>query len=189
VTYPTTAALIKTGQTVSYATRDDGDVEAGRNASFLVLAENNYFGNTNRFTDELGGQTYANNLIIDWSTFEKSTGNVLMWSRVRQAPQLWAAAIASSIGLSYFGKSDWRLPNFQESASIYNYSATGSSPLNYGPFAPNAIDNAYWCGTTSSGNTAAAVYMALSSYGISTLSKVGAALRWIAVRTANISEL
>ena len=46
-----TATLMKTGQTTSFRTGDDGDLEAGRNVSFTVLAENNPFGNTNRFTD------------------------------------------------------------------------------------------------------------------------------------------
>jgi len=59
-----TAKLMKTGQTISYATNDDGDLEAGRNTSFTVLAENNPFGNTNRFTSELGTQTYTNNIVL-----------------------------------------------------------------------------------------------------------------------------
>jgi hypothetical protein len=66
----TTAKLMKTGQTTSYRTGDDGNIQAGRATSFSVLAENNPFGNTNRFTDELGGQTYTNNIMIDWSTFD-----------------------------------------------------------------------------------------------------------------------
>jgi len=74
-----TAKLMKTGQTTSYRTGDDGDLEAGRNTSFTVLAENNPFGNTNRFTDELGGSTYTNNIVIDWSTYDGST--VLGWRR------------------------------------------------------------------------------------------------------------
>ena len=57
-----TATLMKTGQTTSYRTGDDGDLEAGRNVDFTTLAENNPFGNTNRFTDELGGQTYTKNI-------------------------------------------------------------------------------------------------------------------------------
>jgi len=73
----TTAKLMKTGQTTSYRTGDDGDLERGRNVSFTVLAENNPFGNTNRFTDELGGQTYTNNIVIDLSTYDGS--NVFGW--------------------------------------------------------------------------------------------------------------
>jgi hypothetical protein len=61
-----TAQLMKTGQTTSYRTGDDGDLEAGRNVSFTTLAENNPFGNTNRFTDEIGGQT----MVVRFSDLE-----------------------------------------------------------------------------------------------------------------------
>ena len=74
---PVGATLMKTGQTTSYRTGDDGDIEAGRATSFSVLSANNPFGNTNRFTDELGGTTYANNIVIDWSTYNGTT--VLGW--------------------------------------------------------------------------------------------------------------
>jgi hypothetical protein len=36
-----TAKLMKTGQTTSYRTGDDGDLEVGRNVDFFTLAENN----------------------------------------------------------------------------------------------------------------------------------------------------
>ena len=65
---PVGATILKTGQSVSFRTGDDGDIEAGRATSFLTLASNNPFGNTNRFTDILGGQTYATAVVIDWST-------------------------------------------------------------------------------------------------------------------------
>ena len=41
---PVGAILMKTGQTVSYRTGDDGDIEAGRLTSFSVLEKNNPFG-------------------------------------------------------------------------------------------------------------------------------------------------
>ena len=50
---PVGATLMKTGQTTSYRTGDDGDIEAGRATDFFTLSTNNPFGNTNRFTDEL----------------------------------------------------------------------------------------------------------------------------------------
>ena len=54
----------------------NGDLEAGRATDFFTLATNNPFGNTNRFTDELGGSTYANNIVIDWSTYDVTLGKV-----------------------------------------------------------------------------------------------------------------
>jgi len=93
------ATLMKTGQTTSYRTGDDGDLEAGRATSFTVLESNNPFGNTNRFTDELGGQTYTNNIVIDWSTYDGST--VLGISRLSIATgQSWNTAIDSSLSYS-----------------------------------------------------------------------------------------
>jgi hypothetical protein len=35
---------------------------------------------TSRFTDELGGQTYTNDIVLDWSTWNGST--LLGWYRV-----------------------------------------------------------------------------------------------------------
>jgi len=40
---PVGATLGKTGQSVSYRTGDDGDIEAGRAVSFTVLSVNNPF--------------------------------------------------------------------------------------------------------------------------------------------------
>jgi hypothetical protein len=187
VTYPTTAALIKTGQTVSYQSGDDGDFEAGRNASFLVLAENNPFGNTNRFTDLVGGQTYAANIVIDWSTFEKSTGKVLMWERTRQGIVNWTTAVTNSRALTYNGWTNWRLPNVTEGLSLFNYGVL-SNPLNYSPFTTNALDGYYWTGTTNPSNTATALLMGMAVWA-SVVSTKTNAVRWIAVRTGNISEL
>jgi len=68
--FPIGATLMKTGQTTSYRTGDDGDLEAGRETNFTTLRRRNPFANLNRFTDELGGQTYTNNIVIDWSTYE-----------------------------------------------------------------------------------------------------------------------
>jgi len=61
----------QTGQTSSYALFDDGAVQFGRLVDFLTLPYNNGFGNTNRFTDTLGGQNFATNgnIVIDWSTW------------------------------------------------------------------------------------------------------------------------
>jgi hypothetical protein len=61
------AMPLQSGQTTSYATNDDGDLQRGRLVDFNTLPYNNGFGNTNRFTDELGGQTFTNNIVIDWS--------------------------------------------------------------------------------------------------------------------------
>ena len=134
-----TATLMKTGQTVSQQTGDDGDLEAGRNVSFTTLAENNVFGNTNRFTDELGTQLYLTNIVIDWSTYNGST--VLGWSRTIRggATATWSQDIAAALLLNIGGfSSGWRIPNITELLSIISF---GFNPatyvfnfLNYSPF-------------------------------------------------------
>jgi hypothetical protein len=129
-----TAKLMKTGQTTSYRTGDDGDLEAGRNTSFTVLAENNPFGNTNRFTDELGGQTYTKNIVIDWSTYDGST--VLGFRRTTTFGT-WNNGIDGSLAVSIAPfTTGWRLPNIRELANLGNYSLT--SPMNYAPLNLNA---------------------------------------------------
>ena len=142
----TTAKLIKTGQTVSYRTGDDGDLEAGRATSFTVLAENNPFGNTNRFTDELGGTTYTNDIVIDWSTYDGS--EVLGYYRVLNGANVdWNGAVDGAAALSIGSfTSGWRLPNRNEFNNILNDSQT--YPLNYSPFSNFTTSYTYWCSTT-----------------------------------------
>jgi len=151
----TSAKLMKTGQTTSYRTGDDGNIQAGRATSFSVLAENNPFGNTNRFTDELGGQTYTNNIMIDWSTFDGSS--VLGWARNTYNNNAdWNtvidAALAYSVGTFTTG---WRVPNANEIVSIYNYSL--GVKTNYSPLNITAGINA-WTSTTVTSSTLQAYY-------------------------------
>lgn len=146
-----TATLMKTGQTTSYRTGDDGDLEAGRATSFTVLAENNPFGNTNRFTDELGGQTYTNNIVIDWSTYNGS--NVLGYRRTVSGSNVtWDNAIDGSLAVSIGTfTTGWRLTNYLEIVSIANFSM--SEGLNYSPFNISTLAYSLWCSNTGLFNT------------------------------------
>jgi hypothetical protein len=143
---PVGATLMKTGQTTSYRTGDDGDLEAGRATNFTTLAVNNPFGNTNRFTDELGGQTYTNNWIIDWSTYQGNT--VLGYYRTVQSAASWNTAIDNSVGT--FGTfSGCRLMNLKEWMNIYRAQDIGFlQPLNYSPF---NITVSLWLSTSLDG--------------------------------------
>lgn len=178
----TTAKLMKTGQTTSYRTGDDGDIEAGRNTSFTVLAENNPFGNTNRFTDELGGQTYTNNIVIDWSTYDGST--VLGWLRTSQAIAIWNTAIdtALTVSIGTF-TTGWRLPNVIEIMTIANYSV--QRPLNYAPFNLNNTSS-YWTGTTQLNNTLAAISLGNTNATLSATTKT-TSVNWLACRTFTVT--
>ncbi len=174
-----TATLMKTGQTTSYRTGDDGDLEAGRNVSFFILAENNVFGNTNRFTDELGGQTYTKNIVIDWSTYNGST--VLGWRRT-QTGATWNNAIdgAQAVSIAPF-TSGWRLPNVQELFSVQNFANVIT--MNYAPF--NLVSGSKWTSTTYAGGTTQAFYFTDSS-GFTTAAKT-TALQYLPCRTFTVT--
>jgi hypothetical protein len=57
----------QTGQTATYASGDDGAEQEGRLLDFFTLKPTspNWFGTFERFTDTIGGQTYANNIVVD----------------------------------------------------------------------------------------------------------------------------
>ena len=155
---PVGQTLMKTGQTTSYRTGDDGDIEAGRATSFTVLASNNPFGNTNRFTDELGGATYTNNIVIDWSTFNGTTVNG--WYRLARPAtgtytwnQAIDAALAFSIGTFTTG---WRLANLMEYSSLFNF---GNAPVNKLNYAPFSLAADLWSSNTHANATTYAFYI------------------------------
>lgn len=179
---PVGATLMKTGQTTSYRTGDDGDIEAGRDVNFTTLAVNNPFGNTNRFTNELGGQTYTNNIVIDWSTYQGNT--VLGWYRTPNATNVvWNVAIDSALTISVGSfTSGWRLPNIMEFCSILNWGLT--SYLNYSPFNLGGISlqtSTTWGFTTTNNIT-------LGTTGFPSISvKTNASGRYIGVRTFTVT--
>lgn len=141
-----TAQLMKTGQTTTYRTGDDGNLQAGRSVSFSVIAENNPFGNTNRFTDELGGQTYTKNIVIDWSTYNGST---VFGFRRTEVSGAFNAAIDACLALSITPfTTGWRMANIKELMNLANYQLT--AVFNYAPFNFPANLNS---STTCAGNT------------------------------------
>jgi hypothetical protein len=182
-----TAQLMKTGQITSYRTGDDGDLEAGRNVSFTTLAENNPFGNTNRFTDELGGSTYTNNIVIDWSTYNGST--VLGYKRTDNGVNItWDnsidGALAVSLGTFTTG---WRLPNINEIICICNWSLAANRYLAYSPFLLSGAFT-YWSSTTNAVSTGSAQTFVNNTAVISTTSKTtSTSMRYFAVRTFTVT--
>jgi len=159
-----TATLLKSGQTVSYRTGDDGDLEAGRATAFLTLDTAPLHNNgaatinttTNRFTDTLGGQTYTNNIVLDWSTWNGST--ILGLSRAAIATgNTWNQAIDNSLAFSVGTfTSGWRLPNIREIFNLTNYVNDQNNLLNYSPLNLSSSGRIYWSSTTIIGVTTAA---------------------------------
>ena len=178
---PVGATLLKTGQITSYRTGDDGDIEAGRATSFTVLASNNPFGNTNRFTDELGGQTYTNNIVIDWSTYNGST--VLGYYKVIGANVLWNDAIDAALAISVGSyTSGWRLGNRDEILNLCDDELANT--FNYAPF--NFVGFTFWTSTTWKTTTANAYTVAAT--GVNTIAaKSGASGRAFPVRTFTVT--
>lgn len=135
------ATLMKTGQTVSYRTGDDGYIEAGRAVDFFTLASNNPFGTNSRFSDELGGQTYTNNIVIDWSTYNGT--DVLGYSKLYQGAT-WNDAVDNSLTYSLGSySSGWRLANAKEMMNIFNYGQY--NVMNYSPF--NFVSSIFYTST------------------------------------------
>jgi hypothetical protein len=133
-----------TGQTTSYRTGDDANIESvqllhfraamsqwnGTSpelVNFYGLAQNNAFGNTNRFTDEDGLQVYGSGYLIDHYTG-------LGWSTVRATSANWDNNIDNALASSVVGFTDWFLPNMSQLTSIYRTGNTSDIGLNYSPF-------------------------------------------------------
>lgn len=185
---PVGATLMKTGQTTSYRTGDDGDIEAGRATSFTTLASNNPFGNTNRFTDELGGQTYTNNIVIDWSTYNGT--NVLGLSRVNIATgNTWNQAIDNCLAFSVGTfTSGWRLPNIKEIFNFVDYGSNNNSFLNYAPLNLSSLGRIYWSSNTLLSATSAAYVFGNTGLVNTQTSKTNSAnLTYFPVRTFTVT--
>ena len=180
----TTAKLMKTGQTTSYRTGDDGDIEPGRAVSFSVLSANNPFGNTNRFTDELGSQTYTNRIRIDWSTYDGST--VLGYYQLA-SPLLytWNQSIDWALALSISSfTSGWALPNINQLMNIMNWGL--SANLNYAPFSLATLS--HWTSTTNNNDTTSAlIILSNSTNPLLNYAKILTRNTYFAVRTFTVT--
>jgi hypothetical protein len=191
-----TATLMRTGQTTVYRTGDDADTSSeGRDTDFFTLDaaplhnDGSATLNTtiNRFTDELGGQTYANDIVLDWSTWNGST--LLGYSRVNIATgNNWEQAIDNSLtySLGTF-TTNWRLSNIKEIVNILNYQNTRTALINYAPLNLSSSGRVYWSSTTIVGTTTA-VYSFSNTGLITQQTKTSSAFfTYIPVRTFSLS--
>jgi len=186
--------LMGTGLQTSYRTGDDKDINAGReNGSFYVLSSNNPFGNTDRFTDTLGGQTYANDIVIDWAHRDYTAGTVLSYYRVLRVATSWNDAIDTALALSITGfTTGWYLPNMVELNNLIQVSTDATVilyPLNYAPF--NFTNNLnYWTSTTRPISTPQAIkFFNNSAYANNTAAKTTAGYSHFYARHTLLTEL
>ncbi len=115
---------------------------------FITLKENNAFGNTNRFTDSLGGQDYATTYIIDHLTG-------LAWENVlhnNASPDTWAGFLAEANALTSLTFSDWRMATLSEILTIFINHGNGTEGLNYAPFNQGSAADP-WIATTAETST------------------------------------
>lgn len=179
------AELMKTGQTTSYTTNDDGDTEKGR--SLTVLSSNNPFGNSNRFTDILGGSTYSNNWVLDWSTYNGSTVLGYVKNPHTLTGDSWANSMAFCTSYSLGGFSGCRNANELELRNIQSRTLTGW--FNYSPF---NIPNGFFFHTSNTlpENTALEIYCNYQNYLFQSFSKAtNAGIKPFPVRNFTLAEL
>ena len=116
--------LPRTGQTTSYATGDDGDLQMGVPWP------------APRFTDN-GNGTITDGL----------TG--LMWDQTGDRfSNVWASTLTDIDGLSLGGKADWRLPNENELRSLINSGVADSAAWLTGLGFSNLADSNFYTSTT-----------------------------------------
>jgi hypothetical protein len=139
---PVGAKPLQTGQVSSFGTDDNFD--SGRATDFNTLASNNPFGNTLAHTDTLGGTTYTNNILVDWTTYDGVT--VTCWLITKQSAAFWTASKDAAVLINAGGfSSGWKLPTLREHLQLVQVSKTRS--LNYAPF-NDASNDKFWTGTT-----------------------------------------
>jgi hypothetical protein len=186
---PVGATLMQTGQTTVYRTGDDADTRSeGRATDFFTLASNNPFGNTNRFTDELGGQTYTNNWVIDWSTYNGTT--VLGYYRaIVNANVTWNQAVDNALGTKGTF-ANCRLWNIKEAINVCNYGTI--PPLDWSPLGLGLSgwieSHIIWTSTTNPGNTGNALTMQFGGSLMNQVAKTNSSsYRYLSVRDFTVT--
>jgi len=88
-------------------------------ATFSTLNNNNTFGNTNRFTDSVGGQDYdgTNSSLVDY-LIDHYTG--IGWFTSNIGNLAWNAAIDNALAATNLSFTDWVLPNVSQLKSVVN---------------------------------------------------------------------
>lgn len=126
------AVLLATGQVTSYASGDDGSIQAGAALSY---------------SDNGDGTVTDNSTGLTWE--KKTDANVNVNYTWQGALAYVAELNAMNGGTGFGGHNDWRLPNIRELLSIVDYGR--SNPPIHPAFGPTrGISNyaAYWSSTS-----------------------------------------
>ena len=138
-----TAKALKTFQTTSYTTGDDGNTQRGRLVDFWTLDEANPFGSLKRFTGITGGYqneattvyydvnnsvtteagAFPEGIIIDWAVFDGST--VLGWGKSGYTVGgTFFTLVAACVGYGTTTyPTGWSAPNINEYWTLRDFSA------------------------------------------------------------------
>jgi hypothetical protein len=129
-----TSSIYKSGQASgnTQLPGDEGDTQDGRGVSWDVLDFTNPFGNTDRFTDTLGGQSYSNNSALDWSSYDQVNETVRGYFLILQGASRLDTALSSS-PYTADTYNDWLIVTGQQLDKITNYNQSGNW-INYPPF-------------------------------------------------------
>lgn len=120
----------ETGQTMSYATRDDGGLQKG-----VAWPSPRFSSSGDCVTDNLTGLMWVKNPV--------------------KTKRIWEDAIAFANGLTLCGYDDWRLPNINELESLYHAGEGNSARWldTQGFIDINKMEGAQWSSTTYASNT------------------------------------
>lgn len=152
---------LKTGQTTSYETGDDGDLEKGIAKEYTILTTGRYSGTTDIIINSKT-HSLSNNCVKDnktglmWARYVPladigpDSDGKLLWIDAANAEHIWSfvsQANANSLG----GYNDWRIPNTFELLSIANHGAY--NPCIDTTAFPSTPATYHWTSTTYLGDT------------------------------------
>jgi len=165
-----------TGQTTSYRTGDDANIEATifaparltqssqtgtppKLVDFTTLAQVNAFGNTNRFTDINGLQVYGDDYVIDHHT---GLG-IIRSSVLDQSVNTWEDAIDFALSATNLGYSDWFVINLTQAISLSKGDGTDGGRGFAHFFTDIANGTSFITSTTSAATTSEFIYIITDS--------------------------
>lgn len=184
---------LKSGSTTGL----DGSTNRGTGVSRTILSFNNHFGNTNRFTDTLGGQSYANGIVLDWATWDEATGEVYFCtlSSIPAPSNDYAGLVTAVQSLTTGGFNDWEPMNQEELMEIPFYWGGNGYGTRWLPPWGATLNGLYILSCTDTQESLGINVWGVNSNAlgipVSSISKadVNSQYRMLGIRIGNISEL
>ena len=118
----------------------------GKGSTFLDLGFNNGFGNTNRFTDDLGTQVYASGVVVDH--FTRDPNNTILCYYITLGSKISMINLLGSAPYTVASTSGWYPANVKEIENLFNHEIALLNWLNYAPFNYDlATEGSLWINT------------------------------------------